>query len=134
MVHTWQGAEVIVPNATLISGNLINWTLAERTRRLDLPIGVAYGHDPQHVIELPVETAASMEGVLGKPAPVAFFQGFDDSALNFELRAWTDRFEEWGSIRSQMAVAVNNRLKAEGIVIPFPQRDVTLHFPPGEGT
>jgi potassium-dependent mechanosensitive channel len=134
MVHTWQGAEVIVPNATLISGNLINWTLAERTRRLDLPINVAYGHDPQHVIELLVETAASVEGVLGKPAPVAFFQGFGDSALNFELRAWTDRFEEWGSIRSQMAVAVNNRLKAEGIVIPFPQRDVTLHFPPGEGT
>jgi potassium-dependent mechanosensitive channel len=134
MVHTWQGAEVIVPNATLISGNLINWTLADRTRRLDLPIGVAYGHDPQHVIELLVETAVSVEGVLGKPAPVAFFQGFGDSALNFELRAWTDRFEEWGSIRSQMAVAVNNRLKEEGIVIPFPQRDVTLHFPPGEGT
>jgi len=86
------------------------------------------------VIALLIEVAASVPGVLGKPAPVAFFQGFGDSALNFELRAWTDHFEEWVSIRSQMAVAVNNRLKAEGIEIPFPQRDVTLHFPPPEGT
>jgi small-conductance mechanosensitive channel len=133
-VHTWQGAEVIVPNATLISGNLINWTLADRTRRLDLPIGVAFGNDPQRVIALLIEVAASVPGVLGKPAPVAFFQGFGDSALNFELRAWTDRFEEWVSIRSQMAVAVNNRLKAEGVEIPFPQRDVNLHYAPREET
>ena len=123
-----------MPNATLISGNLINWTLAERTRRLDLLIGVAFGNDPQRVIALLIETAASVAGVLGKPAPVAFFQGFGDSALNFEVRAWTDRFEEWVSIRSQMAVAVNNRLKAEGIEIPFPQRDVNLHYAPREET
>jgi potassium-dependent mechanosensitive channel len=129
-VHTWQGAEVIVPNATLISGNLINWTLADRTRRLDLPLGVPFGSDPQRVLALLIEAAASVPGVLGKPAPVAFFQGFGDSALNFELRAWTDHFEEWVSIRSQMTVAVNNRLKAEGIEIPFPQRDVMLHYPP----
>jgi len=133
-VHTWRGAEVIVPNATLISGNLTNWTLSDRTRRLELPIGVAYGTDPDRVIVLLTETAASVPGVLGNPAPAAFFQGFGDSALNFELRAWTDHFEEWGSIRSHIAVAVNNRLKAEGIEIPFPQRDVNLHYPPREET
>jgi len=133
-VHTWQGAEVIVPNATLISGNLINWTLADRTRRLDLPIGVAFGSDPERVLALLIEAAASVPGVLGKPAPVAFFQGFGNSALNFEVRAWTDHFEEWVSIRSQIAVAVNNRLKVEGIEIPFPQRDVNLRFPPREET
>jgi small-conductance mechanosensitive channel len=86
------------------------------------------------VIALLIETAASVPGVLGKPAPVAFFQGFGDSALNFELRAWTDRFEQWVSVCSQMAVAVNNRLKAEGIQIPFPQRDVNLHYAPREET
>jgi small-conductance mechanosensitive channel len=133
-VHTWRGAEVIVPNATLISGNLTNWTLSDRTRRLELPIGVAYGTDPDRVIVLLTETAASVPGVLANPAPAAFFQGFGDSALNFELRAWTDHFEEWGSIRSHIAVAVNNRLKAEGIEIPFPQRDVNLHYPPREET
>jgi small-conductance mechanosensitive channel len=133
-VHTWRGAEVLVPNATLISGNLTNWTLSDRTRRLELPIGVAYGSDPERVIALLVETATTVPGVLAKPSPLALFQSFGDSALNFELRAWTDHFEEWGAIRSHIAVAVNNRLKAEGIEIPFPQRDVNLHYPPREET
>ena len=133
-VHTWRGAEVIVPNATLISGNLTNWTLSDRTRRLELPVGVAYGTDPERVIALLVETAATVPGVLAKPSPLALFQGFGDSSLNFELRAWTDHFEEWSAIRSKIAVGVNNRLKAEGIEIPFPQRDVNLHYPSPEET
>jgi small-conductance mechanosensitive channel len=133
-VHTWRGAEVIVPNATLISGNLTNWTLSDRTRRLELPVGVAYGTDPQRVIALLAEVGASVPGVLANPAPMALFQGFGDSSLNFELRAWTDHFEEWAAIRSHIAVAVNNRLKAEGIEIPFPQRDVNLRYPPREET
>ena len=86
------------------------------------------------MIALLVETAGTIAGVLAKPAPNALFLGFGDSSLNFELRAWTDHFEEWGAIRSNMAVAVNNRLKAEGIEIPFPQRDVNLHYPPPEET
>jgi small-conductance mechanosensitive channel len=127
-VHTWRGAEVLVPNATLISGNLTNWTLSDRTRRLELPIGVAYGTDPERVIKVLGEAASTVPGVLGQPAPLVLFQGFGDSALNFELRAWTDHFEEWGSIRSNLAVAVNNRLVAESIEIPFPQRDVNVRY------
>ena len=88
----------------------------------------------RHEIGLLTEAAATVPGVLAKPEPLALFQGFGDSSLNFELRAWTDHFEEWGTIRSRIAVAVNNRLTAEGIAIPFPQRDVNLHYPPREET
>jgi len=133
-VHTWRGAEVIVPNASLISGNLTNWTLSDRTRRFELMIGVAYGSDPQRVIDVLSDAAASVPGVLTNPAPVVLFQGFGDSALNFEVRAWTARFEEWAAIHSQVAVAVNAALRAAGIEIPFPQRDVTVRFPSPEET
>ena len=133
-VHTWRGAEVIVPNATLISGNLTNWTLSDRTRRFELMVGVAYGSDPERVIAVLRDAAASVSGVLKNPAPVVLFQSFGDSALNFEVRAWTARFEEWAAVHSQVAVAVNAGLKAAGIEIPFPQRDVTLRFPPREET
>jgi len=128
-VHTWRGAEVIVPNATLISGNLTNWTLSDRTRRFELTVGVAYGSDPQRVIDVLRDAAASVTGVLKNPGPVVLFQSFGDSSLNFEVRAWTARFEEWAAVHSQVAVAVNVALKAAGIEIPFPQRDVTLRFP-----
>lgn len=133
-VHTWRGAEVIVPNATLISGNVTNWTLSDRTRRFELMVGVAYGSDPQRVIDVLREAAASVPGVLANPAPVVLFQSFGDSALNFEVRAWTARFEEWAAVHSQVAVAVNSALKAVDIEIPFPQRDVTLRFPHREET
>ena len=72
-VHTWRGAEVIVPNATLITGNLINWTLSDRTRRFELSVGVAYGSDPQRVIDLLRDAAVSVAGVLKNPAPVVLF-------------------------------------------------------------
>ena len=133
-VHTWRGAEVIVPNATLISGNLTNWTLSDRTRRFELTVGVAYGSDPQRVIDLLRDAAASVTGVLKNPSPVVLFQSFGDSSLNFEVRAWTARFEEWAAVHSQVAVAVNAALRAAGIEIPFPQRDVTLRFPSQEET
>jgi potassium-dependent mechanosensitive channel len=133
-VHTWRGAEVIVPNATLISGNLTNWTLSDRTRRFELTVGVAYGSDPQRVIDLLRDAAASVTGVLKNPTPVVLFQSFGDSSLNFEVRAWTARFEEWAAVHSQVGVAVNAALKAAGIEIPFPQRDVTLRFPSREET
>ena len=133
-VYTGRGAVVIVPNATLISSNLTNWTLRDRIRRLDLSVGVAYGTDPQRVIAALADAAASVSGVLGRPGPVALFEGFGESALKFELRAWTDRFDEWGAVRSRIAVTVNERLKSEGIAMPFPQRDITLHFPTREQT
>jgi small-conductance mechanosensitive channel len=133
-VHTWRGAEVIVPNATLISGNVTNWTLSDRTRRFELQVGVAYGSDPQRVLEVLREAAASVPGVLSQPGPVVLFQSFGDNALNFEVRAWTAHFEEWAAVHSQMAVAVNAALKAAGLEIPFPQRDVTLRFPSREET
>jgi small-conductance mechanosensitive channel len=133
-VHTWRGAEVIVPNATLISGNVTNWTLSDRTRRFELQVGVAYGSDPQRAIELLREAAASVPGVLSQPGPVVLFQSFGDSALNFEVRAWTARFEEWAVVHSQVAVAVNAALRGAGIEIPFPQRDVNLRFPSREET
>jgi potassium efflux system protein len=133
-VRTWQGAEVIVPNATLISDRVTNWTLSDRRRRIDLPIGVAYGSDPERVLDLLRATALTVPGVIPEPAPLALFKAFGDSALDFEVRAWTDRFEDWLIIKSRLGVAVNAAFKDAGIAIPFPQRDVTIRFPPREET
>jgi small-conductance mechanosensitive channel len=133
-VRTWQGAEVIVPNASFISDQVTNWTFSDRRRRIDLPIGVAYGVDPGRVLDLLRATALTVPGVIPEPAPLALFKDFGDSALDFEIRAWTDRFEDWLIIKSRLGVAVNASFKDAGIAIPFPQRDVTIRFPPGEET
>src|SRR5262244_456728 len=83
-VRTWEGAEVIVPNATLIADKVTNWTLSDRRRRIDVPIGVAYGTAPDKVIELLLGVARANPQVLSDPSPVALFRGFGESALRFE--------------------------------------------------
>lgn len=126
VVRTWQGAEIIVPNAQLITQQLTNWTLSDRQRRIDLPVGVNYGAPPKKVIEMLEAVARAHPDVLQTPAPQAFFTGFGDSSLNYELRAWTDKFELWFQIRSQLATAVYDAGYAAGMSFPFPQREVRL--------
>jgi small-conductance mechanosensitive channel len=64
-------AEVIVPNSELISSKVINWTLSDQRRRVDLPIGVAYGTEPEKVMTLLLDVAAEEKRVLPEPKPVA---------------------------------------------------------------
>jgi small-conductance mechanosensitive channel len=128
-VRTWQGAEVIVPNGNLISNEVINWTLSDKQRRLEIPVGVAYGTDTETVVGLLVEVGESHPDVLKHPPPHALFLGFGDSSLNFELRVWTAEFERFLRVKSEVTIAVEKALKEAGITIPFPQRDVYLKSP-----
>jgi len=125
-VQTAVGAEVIVPNASLVAEKVTNWTLSSRVRRIDVPVGVAYGTPPEKVLELLRGVAAAHPDVLAKPAPEALFLEFADSALKFELRAWTGDFDRWLTIKSDLNVAVYAALLDAGMEIPFPQREVRL--------
>jgi small-conductance mechanosensitive channel len=125
-VRTGEGAEVIVPNASLVSEKVTNWTHSDRLRRMDVPVGVAYGSAPEKVLELLLAVARAHPNVLAEPAPQALFLGFGESALKFELQAWTSRFSQWVVIRSELGVAVYAALREAGIEIPFPQREVRL--------
>jgi len=125
-LRTLDGAEVIVPNATLVSDTVVNWTLSDRQRRIETSVGVKYGTDPERVIELLLQVARDDDRILEHPAPDALFVGFGDSSLDFSLRAWTGRYGEWIQIRSDLNVAVNRALAEAGIEIPFPQRDLHL--------
>jgi len=123
-IQTFQGAEVIIPNATLISGKVINWTLSESRRRRELPVGVAYGSDPNLVLKILREAASKHELILSKPEPMAYFKGFGDSSLDFELHFWVMQENNGLLITSEVALSVMQALSDAGIEIPFPQRDL----------
>jgi len=125
-ILTFQGAEVIIPNATLISGKVINWTLSESRRRRELPVGVAYGSDPNLVLKILREAASKHELVLSKPEPMAYFKGFGDSSLDFELHFWVMQENNGLLITSEVALSAMQALADSGIEIPFPQRDLHL--------
>ncbi|MGO9371809.1 MAG: mechanosensitive ion channel domain-containing protein [Syntrophobacteraceae bacterium] len=125
-VRTRQGAEIIVPNAQLITEKVTNWTLSDRLRRIDLPVGLNYGADPRKAIQLLEAVARRHPNVLQKPAPRCLLIGYGDSSMNFQLRAWTDQFDDWQQISSDLASAVYDAVIEAGFQFPFPQREVRL--------
>ena len=126
VLHTGQGADIIVPNSQLVTEKVTNWTLSDRLRRIDLPMGVNYGANPKKVVELLVGVAEAHPQVLKRPPPEAFFLSYGDSSINFELRAWTDQSSPATQIRSDLASAVYDAVSAAGMSFPFPQREVRL--------
>lgn len=125
-VHTYQGADIIVPNSQFITANVTNWTLSDQLRRIDLPVGVNYASAPNQVIEVLESVARATPGILENPPPKCLFTGYGDSSINFELRAWTDQFNNWRAIRSELASGVYDAVQAAGMSFPFPQREVRI--------
>ncbi len=124
-VKSFDGSEVIVPNGNLISNELINWTLSDSNRRMDIRAGVAYGTDPEKVLAIMLEIAREHPRVDQDPAPRALFIEFGDSSLNFRLLAWTN-LEYRLETESEINVLINRKLAEAGIEIPFPQRDLHI--------
>lgn len=125
-IKTWDGAEVIVPNGNLISNKLINWTLSDQRRRIDIKVGVAYGTNVNLVMETLLECVKLNEKILTDPPAYVLFNDFGESSLDFELRCWTADFGSWVEIRSDIRVAIDKAFKEKKIEIPFPQRDLHL--------
>src|SRR5262249_25933912 len=124
-VRTGQGAEIIVPNAQLITERVTNWTLSDRTRRIDLRLGVDYGSAPERVLEVLEAVGRAHTHVLKSPAPHAVFLQVADSAITFELRVWC-LFDGSGRVQTELAVAAYAALRQAGMSMPFPQREVRL--------
>jgi small-conductance mechanosensitive channel len=115
-----------VPNGDLVSQQVTNWTLSDRRRRLEVPVGVAYRSDPEEVQRVLMQVVMDEEDILGDPEPMVIFEEFGDSALQFRIYCWIADFDESFAIRSRLYMNVNQALKAAGIEIPFPQRDLHL--------
>lgn len=126
IIRTFDGADVVVPNGLLLSGNLTNWTLFDRSRRVEVPVGVAYGSDPAQVLAVLATAARGTPGVLDTPAPVVLMTGYGDSALNFAVRVWTHDVSNWIVLRGELLARLLAALHAAGISIPYNQLDVHL--------
>lgn len=125
-VRTFDGAEVIVPNGQLISKEVVNWTLSDQRRRIEIITGVAYGSDPHKVKELLLKVISEHPDVIEDPAPYVYFIALGESSLDFRLLFWTSFSDEWIRIRSEVMFKIHDTLQDEGIAIPFPQRDLHL--------
>lgn len=117
IIHTTDGSEIIVPNGSIIANKVTNWTLSDRYRAIEMPVTVARGAPPQQVIGVLERVAANQPGIRKEPAPQAYVVNFGAAAVSFNLRAWTDRYEDWVQVRSDLSVAVDATLAQENITV-----------------
>jgi small-conductance mechanosensitive channel len=123
-IKTFDGSEVIVPNASFITNEVTNWTMSDCQRRLQLPVKVAFGNNPHKVLELLLKVAREHPGVLHSPEPMAIFNGFGDNYLDFTLKYWVS--DNILQTKSEVALGVHDIMKKAGIDTPTPKGDFNL--------
>jgi potassium efflux system protein len=117
VIRTRDGSEIIVPNGTIISNKVTNWTLSDRYRAIEVSVTVARSPAPQRVIEVLKRVAANHPGVTKEPVPEVQVVNLASAAVSFNLRAWTERYEDWVQVRSDLSVAVDEALTRENIAV-----------------
>ncbi len=130
-VVTNNNIAIIIPNAKLITENVINWSYTDDKVRMQVPVGVSYSSDVELVTRLLIEAATSDRDVLAEPRPEVRFLGFGDSSLDFELLVWTSsHIHRPLTLKSTLYYDIFARFRTAGVEIPFPQRDVHVRTVP----
>ena len=124
-VKTYDNADLIIPNADLISRQLTNWSFKDARVRRTITVGVAYGSDIDLVRETLNNIALQHARVYRRPHPEVLFSDFGDSALIFKLRVWV-HINYFLSVETDIRFEIDKEFKALGIHIPFPQRDIHI--------
>jgi small-conductance mechanosensitive channel len=126
VIRTRAGHDIIVPNGELVAGQVDNLSFTDENVRVDIPVGVSYGADPELVRRVLLEVVAGMEGIDAEPPPEVLFMGLGESSLDFEIRIWVRGAWTLPRVRSRVLFDGWYALKAAGVEIPFPQRDLHL--------
>ncbi len=126
-ITDWDRKEVIIPNKTFITEQLINWSLSDAITRVVITIGVAYDSDTELAEQLLQQAAQENERVLDDPAPDAYFREFAASTLNIDLRVYVSSMADRVPVTNELNKTINRLFNEHDIEIAYPQLDVHLH-------
>ncbi|MCO8162630.1 mechanosensitive channel MscK [Pseudomonas sp. 21LCFQ02] len=118
--------DIIVPNKTFITGQLINWSLTDTITRVTLKVGVDYGSDLDLVRTLLLQAARENPRVLKEPEPIVFFLNFGESTLDHELRMHVRDLGDRNPVLDEINRFINREFKRQKINISFRQMEVYL--------
>jgi potassium efflux system protein len=112
-----ENREIIIPNKSLITDKVINWTLTDSITRVTLKVSVRYGTDTLRAQMLILETVKATPQVLDTPAPRVFFIGFGASALEFEVQAFVLQLAHRSTVINDLHVAIERALREKEIAV-----------------
>jgi small-conductance mechanosensitive channel len=117
-VRTQAGAEVIVPNADLITKVVSNWTLSDSRCRIEIEVSVPTAVDPDLAIRLLESAAGEVDEVAERPAPRAWLSGLRDGQRSYRLHAWIADYEAQTAVQSALRLRITRRFAQEGVALP----------------
>lgn len=117
---------VILPNSELTKNRVVNWTYNSRVSRFQVDIGVDYATNVLELMNILKAVAKTTPRVLEMPQPFVRFENFGESSLDFSVYFYTTDIFRAENIKSDMRVEIYKALKAKGINIPFPQREIRM--------
>ena len=125
-LQTFDGEYVMLPNDYVGSNEVVNRSRKGRLR-IHVEVGVDYGTDVEHAMEVAKETLSDLDDILSVPRPQVVLKEMGDSAVVLDMRVWIDKPSSRRRWRAQTAVIreVKAAFEREGIKIPFPQREVS---------
>jgi small-conductance mechanosensitive channel len=124
-ILAYDGSEIIVPNGDLLSQSLINWTLSDKRRRVELILGVGYQSDMKLVKNL-IEEVLQKARIIHFPLPKILMQKFGDNSVDFRVLFWVESMDIYLDVRDEVMNAIFEAFHANGIEIPFPKRDLYI--------
>ncbi|MBC8416390.1 MAG: mechanosensitive ion channel [Candidatus Cloacimonetes bacterium] len=122
--RTIDNKKIIVPNSQIMNGTITNYT-AEKTRRVDLVLGVSYESDLKKVKDILMGIFQKHKLILKDPEPFVRLAEMAESSLNFKVRVWT-KTEDYWTVYFDLTEQAKLEFDKNGINIPFPQMDVHL--------
>ncbi|ODM29829.1 mechanosensitive ion channel protein MscS [Marinobacter adhaerens] len=127
VVRNRDGVDTLIPNENLITTEVINWSYSDPNVRLKIPVSVSYSDDVERAMAIILDIAREHPRVIADPEPVCRLTAFGDHGIHLEARVWVaDPQAGFGSVSSDINLAIWRRFKQEGITIPFPQQDVYI--------
>ncbi|MFT5524832.1 MAG: potassium efflux system protein [Pirellulaceae bacterium] len=125
-IINWDRKEYVIPNKELITGRLLNWTLSDKTNRILINVGIAYGSDVDKAKEVLLQTCNDHPLVLDDPPTVVTFEGFGDNSLNLVVRTFLPNLDNRLLVIDELHTSIDKVFRDAGIEIAFPQRDLHL--------
>src|SRR5947209_7338213 len=127
VILTNDNIAMIVPNTKFIDSPVTNWTYGDPRVRFRVPVGVAYGSDVNKVCEALITAAREHPATLSEPAPNVYLEKFGESSIDFELVVWSREMSyRPRRFKSDLNFLIDKHLRAAGIRIPYPQRDLHI--------
>jgi potassium efflux system protein len=125
-IRTWDQRELLVPNKELITGEVINWTLSDQINRGEILVSIEYGSDTETALRILDAVVSEDPRVMTDPAPTVMVHAFGERGLELMVRFFLPAMADRMRIRGELMAAIDNRLRAAGIPIGLPRRDIRL--------